>query len=108
MGPWGFEGKIGEPEITRLGCVCWLLAQHLSRQKSELTITLGDAYIFCLGPTSWSWTKKETLNPKDCELIPGSRVLVRYLRMKPLVQKFGAFHSQKTSRFWIWNQFICS
>ena len=22
---------------------------------------------FCLGPTSWSWTKKETLNPKDCE-----------------------------------------
>ena len=49
MGSWGFEGKIGEPEITRLGCVCWLLAQHLSRQKSELTITLGDAYIFLPG-----------------------------------------------------------
>ena len=46
MGSWGFEGKIGEPEITRLGCVCWLLAQHLSRQESELTITLCDPYIF--------------------------------------------------------------
>ncbi len=65
MGPWGFEGKIGEPEITRFGCVCSLLAQHLSRQESELIITLCDPYSF---PSSWTnflvlEQTKETLNP---------------------------------------------
>ena len=52
--------------------------------------------------------KKKPWILKTVKVTPGIRVLVRYLRMKPLVQKFGAFHSQKTSRFWIWNQFICS
>ena len=35
LGLWGFEGKIGEPEITPFGCVCSLSAQQLSWQLRQ-------------------------------------------------------------------------
>ena len=30
-----FEAKIGEPVISRFGCVCWVPAQHLARQLRQ-------------------------------------------------------------------------